>query len=101
MASNVSGTFAAVGDSAPLAIEGMFTLAISGDFSRGGVVMLQRSHDQGATWIPVVLRGITGPTLYLSAPCVVSVVEPGPGMWFKLSCLAPATTGAISYRLGS
>jgi hypothetical protein len=100
MAEAISGSFSS-GDSPSISIEGTFTVAISGDFSTSGLVMLQRSHDNGATWVPVLLRqGCQHPTFYLDGPCVVSVMEPGGGMLFKLTVAAPPTSGSINFRLG-
>lgn len=96
----VSGTFTATGQSAtfvaPAALKEKFNVSLSGTFS--ATVVLQRSFDNGSTWITVSKPDLTDASF--TAGASFSVEEPEAGVRYRLNCTA-YTSGTVTYRLGS
>ena len=102
----VSGTFEATGQSAsfvpqppaPLGHEkgsGYFNLSIWGTYS--ATVKLQRSFDDGTTWMTVSQDSLGTEAAY-TAPISAVALEPEQGVIYRLSCTAFAS-GVVNYRL--
>lgn len=82
----IDGTFTGTGESAPLTINGLATLSLSGFGS--ATVKLQRSFDVGATWKDV--ESFTENT---------EANVRGTGERFRLNC-SVFSSGPIAYYLG-
>lgn len=89
----VSGTFAATGNSAAITVRGGRRVDISLDFGEGTVV-LQRSVDEGTTWLPVSTE--EGTALSWTADVATTWLAGTPAK-FRLNC--SAHTSDIDYVL--
>ena len=85
----VTGTFTATGNSSSYKTRGGFNISLSGFGS--ATVELQRSFDEGVTWVAV--ESFTGNTER-------RVDEPEKGIHYRFEATA-YTSGTIAYRLGS
>ena len=100
----LSGTFTATGVSATAIVYGDFTASIWGtplnaDGSSGSFtasVQVQRSADEGTTWIPVSVDGTGSPATYTTAAAVQGN-EPV-GVYYRFSCLSHSA-GTVNYAL--
>jgi hypothetical protein len=98
----VTGTFTAIGQSAsyapPVAPRntntGGFNVSTWGTFVAS--VQLERSFDNGTTWLPLTAAGNQ---LYAwTAPASENGAEPEAGVLYRLNCTA-YTSGTINYRI--
>lgn len=93
----VTGTFAATGQSAslkPVRNEGTsekFNVDLSGASFVGVTIAVQRSFDNGVTWVDLTGYSYT-------APASVIIEEPEEGVLYRLNCSA-YTSGTVNYRL--
>lgn len=101
MSQNLTGTFAATGQSASFLPDGVadglvrsFNISLWGTFV--GTVQLERSFDNGTTWLPLTTNG-TQVNKY-TAPCSEYVEESEVGVLYRLNCTA-YTSGTVNYRL--
>jgi hypothetical protein len=100
MATLTTGSFTATGDSASVvpvaagAFKSGFNATIWGTFV--GSIQLQRSFDQGITWVPITIGGAAALTYTAPASELVSEVESG--VSWRCACTA-YTSGTINYRL--
>lgn len=61
-----------------------------------GTVQLERSFDQGTTWLPITAGGTQ---IYVwTAPASETFEEPEGGVYYRLNCTA-YTSGTINYRI--
>lgn len=101
----LSGTFAATGQSANGIVIGSFNVSLwgtplgsageAGTFS--GTVNVERSLDNGTTWIPASTDG-TGTQAIYTGPISVTGFEPEDGSLYRFNCTA-YSSGTINYRL--
>lgn len=96
----VTGTLGAVGGGSafsPLDFQdnedGKFNFTLTGTF--GATVQLQRSFDNGVTWVPVTNLGAS---VSFTGPCTEVCEEPEDGVLYRAYCAA-YTSGTIAYRL--
>lgn len=93
------GAFSAIGNSplivprADLSITG-FNASAWGIFV--GTVQLQRSFDQGSTWLPLTASGVGISTW--TAPFSEKITEVESGVLYRLACTA-WTSGTLNYRI--
>lgn len=87
----VTGAFPIAGMSAALApIAGRgFNVALWPQFQ--GYVALERSFDNGSTWLPI--------DNYVQGPLTKVVEEPESGVLYRLNCLTADPSQTINYRL--
>ena len=90
----LTGNFTASGSSASLGLGGAFNVSIWGTFA--ATIVLQRSFDGGTTWLPVTMDAY-GAVASFTAPASMSVMEPEPGVLYRLNCTW--TSGTAYYRL--
>lgn len=91
----VSGNFTATGQSSAAMFIGYFNVSLWGAFV--GTVVLERSFDGGATFLPCSTDTVGDPNSY-TAPISIVVNEPEPGVYYRVRCSA-YTSGTINYRL--
>lgn len=100
----LTGTFGATGQSSSAVVFGMFNVQIwgtplssglSGAFT--GTVAVERSLDDGTTWVPVATDG-TGTAASYTAVMSVTGMEIEQGVLYRFNCTA-WTSGTINYRL--
>lgn len=101
MSQALTGTFAATGQSAVFLPDGIgdlvdraFNISLWGTFV--ATVQLERSFDNGVTWLPLTAGGTA--TLKFTAPCSESAGETEAGVLYRLNCTA-YTSGTVNYRL--
>jgi hypothetical protein len=70
-----------------------FNFSLWGSFV--GTVVLERSFDQGMTWLPLTALGSA---ISFTAPCSETFEEPEFGVQYRVHCTA-YTSGTINYRL--
>lgn len=86
---SVSGTFTTTGTSAAFTKSGGFNMSLSGFGS--ATVVLQRSFDEGATWVNV--ESFTG-------DAERRVDEPSLDVFYRFNCTV-YSSGTIAYRLSA
>lgn len=91
---NVSGQFTANGQSNNVAIKGQANLSLWGTFA--ATVTLQRSFDDGATWLPVA-KNADGDAAAYTAPVSLTFEEPESGVLYRLACTY--TSGTVNFRI--
>lgn len=97
----VTGSFAATGASLPIFVNArpdmpkQFNVSVWGAFV--GTVTLQRSFDDGATWVDCS-RDSAGTTASWTAPFSVVVEEGEPEVLYRLNATA-LSSGAANYRM--
>jgi hypothetical protein len=91
-----SGSFTAVGNGAAVGVQGAFNVHLWGTFT--ATVIVERSIDGGATWLPLSWDAFGTPNAY-SAPVSLIVEEPGGGMLHRLRC-SSYTSGAVNWAIG-
>ena len=91
----VTGTLNAVANGNSGAFLGAFNLALWGTFV--ATLALQVSFDGGTTWIAKVSEQ-TGQPITFTVPAAMQIVEPEPGVLYRVACTA-YTSGAVGYRL--
>lgn len=96
MAEVVTGTFTGTGASSSIRVgqrtgNGEFNIHLSGTWV--GTVDLQRSFDNGTTWVDVADESYTANTDRVGD-------EPENGVLYRLNCSA-YTSGTVTYRLGA
>lgn len=92
---SVKGALSAAGASEifkPTHAEG-FNVSLWGVFV--GTVQVERTFDQGATWLP--LTDLGSPVTF-AAPCTEVLDEPEPGVAYRVNCTS-YTSGTINYRI--
>lgn len=101
MSQALTGTFAAIGQSASFQPDGIddrlstqFNLSLWGTFVAS--VQLERSFDAGATWLPLTQAGAAA--YRYTAPASETVTEPEAKTLYRLNCTA-YTSGTVNYRL--
>lgn len=101
MAQNLTNAFTATGQSAAFLPDGIgdsltrsFNISVWGTFV--GTVQLERSFDNGTTWLPLTAGGTQ--IEKFTAPASESVDEFEVGVLYRLNCTA-YTSGTINYRL--
>lgn len=101
MAQKLTGTFTATGQSASFQPDGIddragiqFNVSLWGTFV--GTVQLERSFDNGTTWLPITSAGAAA--FKYTAPASESVSEPEADTLYRLNCTA-YTSGTVNYRL--
>lgn len=100
---SVTGTFAATGNGSTfmpdnaqnLYLTSPFNAALYGTFV--GTVVLEKSFDAGANWVPV-LHPATNTAVSYTAPSAAVFYEPEDGVLYRFRCSA-YTSGTINYRL--
>lgn len=95
----VSGTFTATGASSSFSPasqirRGRFNVSIWGTFV--GTVKLERSFDDGVTWLVCSKPDLTDAAF--TAPVTFAVEEPEADIYYRLSCTS-RTSGTINYRM--
>jgi hypothetical protein len=92
----LTGALAAVAASGSIEVNpGDFNVAVWGTFT--GTVQVERSFDNGTTWIALARDG-TGAVASFTAPATLVGTEPERGCLYRFSCTA-FTSGSINYRL--
>lgn len=101
----ISGDFTGTGQSATAVVFGAFNAVLwgtplggaglAGTFS--GTVQIERSMDNGTTWVVVATDG-TGTLAVYTTPVSVAGLEPEPGVLYRFDCTT-YTSGTINYRL--
>jgi len=99
----ITGTFGATGQSASLCPKQgdyhhqsySFNMSLWGTFV--GTVQLERSFDNGTTWLPITALGSS---ITFTAPASESFEEPEVGVIYRLNCTA-YTSGTVNYRLSN
>jgi hypothetical protein len=76
---------------------GDFNVQIWGTFV--ATVVLEQSSDGGVTWVPEVSR-FTNTAISFNAPAALSVIEPEPGVQYRLRCSA-FTSGTVNWRIAA
>jgi hypothetical protein len=103
MSQNVTGTFTALGQSNAFLPEGLnefgevdhqFNVSLWGTFV--ATVQLERSFDNGTTWLPLTANGTQ--VMKWTAPASESTGETEAGVLYRLNCTA-YTSGTVNYRL--
>lgn len=90
MRQSTSGTFGATGQSLAVQFPRMTgDVQLSGTFA--ATVYVQRSLDEGATWVNI--------SDALTAPGAYEITDPRGG-WLRVACTA-YTSGTVSYDLGA
>ena len=92
----VTGTFTATGQSAsfPPFAGSDFNVSLWGTFVAS--IQLERSFDNGTTWLPVTAGGSA---LYaFTAPASEIATEPEQGVIYRWNCTA-FTSGTVNYRI--
>lgn len=92
-AASVAGTFTAVGSSAALAVRNDFNISFWGTFT--GTVRIERSFDNGTTYLPLTALGTS---ITFTAPATEIFSEPEFGVKYRVTCSA-YTSGTINYRI--
>jgi hypothetical protein len=103
MADPVTGSFTATGQSESFRpdlrsihmLGATFNISIWGTFT--GTIDLERSFDDGSTWLKCS-RDSAGTSASFTAAASVVVEEPEAGVLYRLNCTA-YTSGTINYRL--
>lgn len=90
----VSGTFTGTGNSSGAQFMGAFNVTLSGTYV--ATVILERSFDGGATYMPVSTDTVGTANAY-TAPMSLVVNENEPGTFYRLRCSA-YTSGTVTYR---
>lgn len=100
MAQNLTGTFAATGQSASFLPDGVddktdrvFNVSLWGTFV--ATVQLERSLD-GTNWLPLTANGT--PIEKFTAPCSEEIEEDEATAIYRLNCTA-YTSGTVNYRM--
>ena len=98
MTTLVTGALTATGSSATVfprsdLIATAFNLSLWGSFS--ATVQIQRSFDNGATWLP---RTSNGTVIAYTAPCSEIVAEPESGVAYRVTVTA-FSSGTVNYRI--
>lgn len=91
---HVSGQFAATANSNAVAIEGRANLSIWGTFV--ATLTLQRSFDDGTTWLPVA-KNADGDAAAYTAPVSLTFEEPEADVLYRLACTY--TSGTATFRI--
>lgn len=97
----VTGAFTASGQSGNKTsggvprFKGVFNIAIWGTFVAS--IALEKSFDEGATWLPVGQGGMSGAAVVFTSPLTTQVFEPEGGMLYRLNCTW--TSGTANYRI--
>ena len=89
----VSQELEAVGRTASAQMYGNFNYSLSGTFV--GTVRLEKSYNEGTTWMPVTAGGID---VEFIAPCEELFTEPEVGVVYSWNCTA-YTSGTINARI--
>lgn len=90
-----SGTFTGTGQSAAVVVQpNGFNVSEWGTFA--ATVQLERSFDNGVTWLPVTANG-TQLELF-TAPVSENWAETEAGVLYRLNCTA-YTSGTVNYRI--
>jgi hypothetical protein len=89
-----TGVFTTTGQSSPRGITGGFNMSLWGSFT--GMVQIERSFDDGTTWLPLTALGTA---ISFTGPCSEVLEEPAFGALYRLNCTA-LTSGTINYRIG-
>lgn len=76
---------------------GDFNVSVWGVFV--ATVVLEQSSDGGVTWIPEISR-FTTVAVSLNAPGALTVIEPEPGVQYRLRCSA-FTSGTVNWRISA
>lgn len=92
----LQGSFSAPGVSNAIVLSyGWFSLSLWGTFAAS--VQVERSPDNGATWLAVA-EDSTGTYAIYTNPVSLNGFSPDTGVQFRLNCTA-LTSGTVSYRL--
>ena len=91
----VSGSFTGTGQSASRRVQGQFNVSLWGTFV--GTISVERSFDNGATWINCS-RDTAGTDNAFTAPTTQVLNEPENGVLYRVNCTA-FTSGTINYRI--
>lgn len=100
-----TGQFSASGVASPVSIFGLFYLGVWGTPLGGngepgtftGTVLLERSTDGGATWLPCSVDG-TGALAQYTAAALVQGLEVEAVALYRLNCTS-YSSGTINWRL--
>lgn len=97
MRNNVSGTFAAIGQGAPLATDLIsdINISLAGPFV--GTVQIERRFAGDVNWYPIA-RDATGAVSSFSAPTSISLKETEGDVSYRLNCTA-FSSGSIAWRI--
>jgi len=85
----------AAGASQAVQMEKDFNAAVWGTFV--GTMVLERSFDEGANWLPCSLN-TSGDNAQYTVPASLTVFEPEGGVRYRWRCSA-YTSGTINYRI--
>lgn len=103
----ISGTFTATGQSGsfvPIAsarsTTNAFNIVLSGTAS--ATVQLERTFDQGSTWVKIYAGGIQLYKWTYDGTTILNISEtaeePEQGVWYRLNCTS-YTSGTLTYRI--
>jgi hypothetical protein len=93
-----TGALTATGTGASVAVEGSFSVAVwrSATGNKTGSVTLERSADQGTTWIPVYLAPIRSAEFL--GDSTVMLVDPERA-FYRVRAVAVTSGETINYRI--
>ena len=101
MSQALINTFTATGQSASFLADGIgdlvdraFNISLWGTFV--ATVQLERSFDNGTTWLPLTANG--SQVYRFSAPCSEPCDETEAGVLYRLNCTS-FTSGTVNYRI--
>ena len=90
----LSGSLNAPGQSASVEVSGTFNVTVGGPFTGTGA--LERSFDNGSTFIPVASTGVTADSI--TTPVSRTYHEPERGVLYRFNFSA-LSAGAAAYRI--
>ena len=93
LAQVTQSTFTGTGQSASMSIRGSFNFSLWGTFA--GTVRIERSFDNGTTWLPMT---VLGSAVTFTGPATETFEEPEAGVLYRVNCTA-FTSGTINYRV--
>lgn len=93
----LTGTFGGTGTSNSIELRNVFNFSLWGTFD--ATVTLQRSFDNGATWLPVS-RDELGTAASYTAAVSLTGFEPEKGVLYRLNC-GTYVSGTVNYRLSA
>jgi hypothetical protein len=95
---DVTSNFTSTGASPPFRqVNGGFNVSISGTFV--ATVQIERSFDNGSTWLPVTADAGGTPMMF-SGPVSFPMYEPEPGVVYRVN-VTSYTSGSLTARLSS
>lgn len=93
----INNAFTSASNGGAIGIHGGFNLAVYGTFV--GTVVLEKSFDDGTTWLPVS-KDSTGAAMSFTSAACLSGYEYESGVTYRFRCSA-YTSGTINTRISS